>query len=208
MAASADLDTRRALALAPLAVAGTAQVALAWSPAVGRRRAVAAAYVLVAAGALVHLLAFNPFAEPGCSTVCIDVDPVVGNLLDRRSALADLVRHLRRHLPHAARDHQGEPDANQPSRPPSEQRRLGLPEENLLYFLEKNAPKLEDWQRELLRIVRLLSQYLYPQRQTQVMNEGCACFVHYYTLQRLHREGADRRRRDAGDTAQPHQRKS
>ena len=77
-----------ALALAPLAVAGTAQVALAWSPAVGRRRAVAAAYVLVAAGALVHLLAFNPFAEPGCSTVCIDVDPVVGNLLDPRSALA------------------------------------------------------------------------------------------------------------------------
>ena len=77
-----------ALALAPLAVAGTAQVALAWSPAVGRRRALAAAYLLVAVGALVHLLAFNPFAEPGCSTVCIDVDPVAGNLLDPRSALA------------------------------------------------------------------------------------------------------------------------
>ena len=41
----------------------------------------------------------------------------------------------------------------------SEQRRIGLPEENLLDFLEKNAPKLEDWQRELLRIARLLSQY-------------------------------------------------
>ena len=55
-----------------------------------------------------------------------------------------------------------------------EHRRLGLPEENLLYFLEKNAPKLDDWQRELLRIVRLLSQYFYPQRQTKMMNEGCA----------------------------------
>ena len=57
--------------------------------------------------------------------------------------------------------------AAEPSEAQSEQRRLGLPEENLLYFLEKNAPKLEDWQRELLRIVRLLSQYFYPQRQTK-----------------------------------------
>jgi spore cortex formation protein SpoVR/YcgB (stage V sporulation) len=71
----------------------------------------------------------------------------------------------------------------------TEQRRLGLPEENLLYFLEKNAPKLEDWQRELLRIVRLLSQYFYPQRQTKMMNEGCATFVHYEILNRLYERG-------------------
>ena len=77
-----------ALALAPLAVAGTAQVALAWSPVPGRRRALAAAYLLVTAGVLVHLLAYNPFAEPGCSTVCIDVAPVAGDLLDPRSGLA------------------------------------------------------------------------------------------------------------------------
>ena len=71
----------------------------------------------------------------------------------------------------------------------SEQRRIGLPEENLLYFLEKNAPKLEDWQRELLRIVRLLSQYFYPQRQTKMMNEGCATFVHYEIMNRLYERG-------------------
>ena len=65
----------------------------------------------------------------------------------------------------------------------------GLPEENLLYFLEKNAPKLEDWQRELLRIVRLLSQYFYPQRQTKMMNEGCATFVHYEIMNRLYERG-------------------
>jgi stage V sporulation protein R len=56
-------------------------------------------------------------------------------------------------------------------------RKLGLPEENLLYFIEKRAPRLEDWQRELIRIVRNVSQYFYPQKQTQVMNEGCATFV-------------------------------
>ncbi|UZI84197.1 SpoVR family protein [Klebsiella pneumoniae] len=45
------------------------------------------------------------------------------------------------------------------------------PQENLLYFMEKNAPLLEPWQREILRIVRKVSQYFYPQKQTQVMNE-------------------------------------
>ncbi len=71
----------------------------------------------------------------------------------------------------------------------AEQKRLGLPEENLLYFLEKNAPKLADWQRELLRIVRNLAQYFYPQRQTKLMNEGCATFVHYQILNTMYERG-------------------
>ena len=51
-------------------------------------------------------------------------------------------------------------------------RRLGLPEENLLYFLEKRAPRLRRWQRELVRIVRQIAQYFYPQRQTQADERG------------------------------------
>ena len=68
-------------------------------------------------------------------------------------------------------------------------RRLKLPEENLLYFLEKNSLRLRDWQREMLRIVRNLAQYFYPQRQTKVMNEGCATFVHYTIVNRLYDKG-------------------
>ena len=56
-----------------------------------------------------------------------------------------------------------------------ERRYPSEPQENLLYFIEKNAPLLEPWQRELVRIVRKIAQYFYPQRQTQVMNEGWAC---------------------------------
>ncbi len=67
--------------------------------------------------------------------------------------------------------------------------RLRLPEENLLYFLEKNSPILDNWQRELLRIVRNIAQYFYPQRQTKLMNEGCATFVHYHIVNRLYDEG-------------------
>ncbi|HEY2068879.1 MAG TPA: SpoVR family protein [Rhizomicrobium sp.] len=66
---------------------------------------------------------------------------------------------------------------------------MKLPEENLLYFLEKNSPGLRPWQREMLRIVRNLSQYFYPQKQTKVMNEGCATFVHHAIMNRLYDKG-------------------
>ncbi|HTQ70961.1 MAG TPA: SpoVR family protein [Acidocella sp.] len=66
---------------------------------------------------------------------------------------------------------------------------LDLPEENILYFLEKKAPLLKIWEREILRIVRHVAQYFYPQKQTKMMNEGCATFVHYYVMNRLHQTG-------------------
>lgn len=62
-------------------------------------------------------------------------------------------------------------------------------EENLLYFIEKNSPILEDWQREVVRIVRKISQYFYPQRQTQLMNEGFATFTHHLIMTEMHDQG-------------------
>lgn len=63
------------------------------------------------------------------------------------------------------------------------------PQENLLYFIEKHSPILQPWQRELVRIVRKLAQYFYPQRQTKVMNEGWACFWHYTIINQLYEQG-------------------
>ena len=63
------------------------------------------------------------------------------------------------------------------------------PQENILYFIEKNAPLLHPWQREIVRIVRKIAQYFYPQGQTKVMNEGWACFWHYTLLHGLYDEG-------------------
>jgi spore cortex formation protein SpoVR/YcgB (stage V sporulation) len=62
-------------------------------------------------------------------------------------------------------------------------------EENLLYFMEKHSPVLEPWQREIVRIVRKVAQYFYPQAQTKTMNEGCATYVHYYIMNRLYDKG-------------------
>jgi stage V sporulation protein R len=66
---------------------------------------------------------------------------------------------------------------------------LQVPQENILYFLEKTAPRLQPWQREILRIVRQIAQYFYPQSQTKLMNEGCATYVHYRLMTRLHELG-------------------
>ncbi len=70
-----------------------------------------------------------------------------------------------------------------------EVRFIKLPEENLLYFIEKASPILRPWQRELVRIVRHIAQYFYPQKQTKVMNEGCATFVHHYIMNELYNQG-------------------
>jgi stage V sporulation protein R len=99
---------------------------------------------------------------------------------ERESYLQTQINDLWRTVPHrekvAAAQHK-------PYRFPPE------PQENLLYFIEKSAPLLEPWQREIVRITRKISQYFYPQRQTQVMNEGWATFWHYTILNRLHEEG-------------------
>ena len=63
------------------------------------------------------------------------------------------------------------------------------PEENILYFIEKNSPILKEWQREIVRIVRKVSQYFYPQGQTKVINEGCATFCHYEIIKKMYDDG-------------------
>ena len=81
------------------------------------------------------------------------------------------------------------PEAQQKRSPREDRKFPPEPQENLLYFMEKHAPLLEPWQREIVRIVRKLAQYFYPQRQTQVMNEGWATFWHYTLMHRLYDEG-------------------
>jgi spore cortex formation protein SpoVR/YcgB (stage V sporulation) len=98
--------------------------------------------------------------------------------LEREEALQQQVNELWRTIPTA----EANTDELEEQRFPEE------PQENILYFLEKNAPLLEPWQREVIRIVRKISQYLYPQRQTKVMNEGWACFWHFNILHELYRE--------------------
>jgi stage V sporulation protein R len=48
---------------------------------------------------------------------------------------------------------------------------------DVLQFLVENAP-LEEWQQDILGIIREESYYFAPQRQTKIMNEGWATYWH------------------------------
>lgn len=97
---------------------------------------------------------------------------------NRQAYLESQVNELWRTLPKEQKSNA----LKQPERFPPE------PQENILYFLEKHAPLLKPWQREIIRIVRKIAQYFYPQGQTKVMNEGWACFWHYTLLNDLYTE--------------------
>lgn len=62
-------------------------------------------------------------------------------------------------------------------------------QENILYFLEKNTPNLPKWKKELIRIVRKIAQYFYPQGQTKTFNEGTASIIHYKMINKMYDEG-------------------
>jgi signal transduction histidine kinase len=76
------------LAVAPLAVAGTAQVGLGWSTVVGSSRPLGWAYALASAATVVHFLAYNPFADPACIGMCTNVSPVIDGVIAMRSVVA------------------------------------------------------------------------------------------------------------------------
>ena len=58
-------------------------------------------------------------------------------------------------------------------------------EEDLLLFIRDNNPFLEEWEKDLLTIVREETLYFIPQMETKIMNEGWASFWHFTMLNRL-----------------------
>ncbi len=66
-----------------------------------------------------------------------------------------------------------------------------FPEENLLYFIETYSKALNPLEKGLVRIVRYLANYFYPQVRTKVMNEGWASFWHHTIMHDLHKQGLE-----------------
>ena len=52
------------------------------------------------------------------------------------------------------------------------------PEADLLWFIARHAPELEDWERDIFLAVREESYYFYPLFACQIMNEGWASYWH------------------------------
>src|SRR5215207_9777104 len=59
------------------------------------------------------------------------------------------------------------------------------PQRDLLGFLQHHTPHLEDWQRDVIAIVRQERLYFVPQMRTKVLNEGWASLWHSRILREL-----------------------
>jgi stage V sporulation protein R len=60
-----------------------------------------------------------------------------------------------------------------------------VPERDVLGFLLRYAP-LEDWQADILAIIREEAYYFAPQGQTKIMNEGWATYWHSQMMTKYH----------------------
>jgi stage V sporulation protein R len=59
------------------------------------------------------------------------------------------------------------------------------PEKDILLFIEEYARHLEDWQRDILTMMREEMLYFWPQLETKIMNEGWASYWHQRILREM-----------------------
>jgi stage V sporulation protein R len=64
------------------------------------------------------------------------------------------------------------------------------PDPDLMGFIMRHSPRgFEEWELDVLNVVREQSIYFMPQRKTKVMNEGWASFWHMRIMSRLFQDG-------------------
>jgi stage V sporulation protein R len=59
------------------------------------------------------------------------------------------------------------------------------PEKDIIWFVQEFSPVLEDWQRDILSMLREEMLYFWPQIETKIMNEGWATFWHQRIMREL-----------------------
>ncbi|OCA87432.1 SpoVR family protein [Pseudobacillus wudalianchiensis] len=59
------------------------------------------------------------------------------------------------------------------------------PEKDLILFIEQYSRDLEDWQRDIMTMVREEMLYFWPQLETKIMNEGWASYWHQRIIREL-----------------------
>ena len=80
-------------------------------------------------------------------------------------------------------DHQGE---KQPLRPKQTTKRIPEhPQKDLLLFIMNHSTVLEEWQQDILTILREEMLYFWPQLETKIMNEGWATYWHLRILREM-----------------------
>lgn len=59
------------------------------------------------------------------------------------------------------------------------------PEKDIVWFIQQYSPGLEDWQRDIMTMLRDEMLYFWPQMETKIMNEGWASYWHQRIVREL-----------------------
>jgi stage V sporulation protein R len=65
------------------------------------------------------------------------------------------------------------------------------PDKDILQFVAEHGPDIEDWQRDVIEIVREEMLYFIPQMQTKIVNEGWAAYWHLRIMRELELSSAE-----------------
>ncbi|MED4017535.1 SpoVR family protein [Sutcliffiella cohnii] len=78
-------------------------------------------------------------------------------------------------------------DRNKPKEKPRRKKKSlpPQPEKDILLFIEQYSRELEEWQRDILTMMREEMLYFWPQLETKIMNEGWASFWHQRILREM-----------------------
>lgn len=73
----------------------------------------------------------------------------------------------------------------EPAKPRARRKIPQQPEKDLLYFIEQHSRELDDWQRDILTMLREEMLYFWPQLETKILNEGWASYWHQRIVREL-----------------------
>ncbi len=59
------------------------------------------------------------------------------------------------------------------------------PEKDVMMFVVQNSHELEDWQRDIMSVLRQEMLYFWPQMETKIMNEGWASYWHLRIMREI-----------------------
>jgi stage V sporulation protein R len=80
-----------------------------------------------------------------------------------------------------------EPEAVEDERPRGDR----LPEKDLVYYIMRNSPHLQPWQRDVMSMIHEEMEYFVPQMQTKTLNEGWASYWHSRIMRELDLTGSE-----------------
>jgi stage V sporulation protein R len=83
-------------------------------------------------------------------------------------------------------DPAAKPESESEASPPrNRQRTPERPVQDLVLFIQEHSPRLSDWERDVVAMIRGEMLYFYPQMQTKIVNEGWASYWHARIMREL-----------------------